>query len=611
MFSGLTLRSPGVEPTGVAGWLSGGVRGWIGTKRPIGERNLVSLVLLVALVVVVAMYRRRGSGRVDVGTMVRRLLEYGFLYGLVLATAIGATGALGRFFDAIADGGMGEPEELALWFSLLIVAGGALAGLALWLRRRFRTDSVEADAVGWSLYRSAVDLTAVGFVVVGSTSAFGWLLDGWELDRWILAAVTVWAVVGLLHGRLPGRLPVATHLIGATVALIGISVSGAVMLEHLLEWAYDGATPEPIRGLGFADDRTWVDAVDGVAGAAAPALAFGGAWIRYWWLNGRTAARSPERDGYVLVVGVLGGLAATVVAGSGVLHTGLSWVLVASSRNAGAVAHFDVLTIYGALLGVGLLLWAYHRREVPHAVVRQAAGRDEVSRLYDHLEAGVGLVASTVGLALLLGIVLHKVMPAPDDWDRGVVEILAVALTALLAGGLVWVRAWRRIQSHAGEVAEESSAVRRIYLFSVFGVTALCALGSLGAMVFLVLFGLLDGSLDVEKVAIFRFPLALLGATVGVAAYHGWVLRTGLRAVPASSRPTLRTVTVVGADLSDLVGALAAVPGVRVVRRLRLGSPGAVPADLEAVVAAVRACDDDLLVVISSDGSTEVIPVAP
>jgi hypothetical protein len=576
------------------------------------ERDLVSLILLVALVVVVVMYRRRGSGLVDVGTMVRRFLEYGFLYGLVLATAIGATGALGRLSTSpfSNSGDPGEPEGLALWFSLLIVAGGALAGLALWLRRRFRADSSEADATGWSLYRSAVDLTAVGFVVAGSTRALGWLLDGWEVDRWILAAVPVWAVVGLLHGRLPGRLPVATHLVGATVALIGISVSGAVILEHLLEWAYDGTTPEPIRGLGFTDGRTWADALDGVAGAAAPALAFGGAWVRYWWLNGRTAVRSPERDGYVLVVGVLGGLAATVVAGSGVLHTVLSWVLVASSRNAGAVAHFDVLTVYGALLGVGLLLWAYHRREVPHAVVRQAAGRDEVSRLYDHLEAGVGLVASTVGVALLLGIVLHKVMPAPDDWDRDVVEILAVALTALLVGGPVWARAWWRIQLHAGEIAEESSAVRRIHLFSVFSVTALCVLGSLGAMVFLVLFGLLDGSLDVEKVAIFRFPLALLGATVGVAAYHGRVLRTGLRAVPVSSRPTLRTVTLVGVGQGSLGGALREIPGVRLIVRRRLDVVEHAVIDVHAVVEAVRANGGDALVLVDEDGTWRVVPLA-
>jgi len=571
----------------------------------------VSLVLLVVLVTVIVMYRRRGSGRGDVGTMVRRLLEYGFLYGLVMATAIGATGALGRFLDAVGEGGSGEPEELALWFSLMIVAGGALVGLGYWLRRRFRADPSEADAGGWSVYRSAVDLTAVGFVVAGAVQTLGWLLDGWTLDRWMLSAGVVWSVVGVTHRRLPGRLPDVAHLLGAAAALAGMSISGAVLVEHLLGWAYDGATPDPIGSLGLADGRDWGEAADGATGAAAPLLAFAGAWIRYWWMNARTMARSPERDGYVLVVGVLGGLAVTVVAVGGVLHSLLTWVLVSSSRQAGAVAHFDVLTIYGALVLTGLVLWTYHRCQVPHAVERQAGGRDEVSRLYDHLGAAVGLVACTVGAALLLGVVFHRLLPAPDDWDRGVGELLAAALTALLAGGPVWARAWRRIQLHAGGVDEESSAVRRIYLFSVFGVTALCVLGSLGTMVFLILFGLLEGDLDVEKMAVFRFPLSMLGATVGVAAYHGRVLRSGLRAVPVSTRPALRTVTVVGADVSDLVAELEGLPGVRVVRRLRIGSPGAVPVDPGAVVADVRESADDLLVVVSGDGSVEVIPLAP
>ncbi len=572
----------------------------------------MSLILLVALVVVIVFYRRRGASRVDVGTMVRRFLEYGFLYGLLVVTAVGATGALGQLFDTVRGAGLKNPEELALWFSLLIVAGASLVGLALWMRRRFRADPAETAAAGWALYRSAVDLTAAGFVVFGSTQLLGWLVDGWHLNSWLLSAMVIWVGVGLVHGRLPGRLPEVTYLIGATVAIVGISISGAVILELFLNWAYDGATLDPIvEGLGLGGGGQWSDTADDITGATAPLVAFGGAWIRYWWLNGRVAPRSPERDGYVLVVGVLGGLAATLVAVSGVLHTLLSWVLVTSARDEGAVRHYDVLAVYGALLVVGLGLWAYHRKEVPHALERHGSGRDEVSRLYDHLQAGVGLVASTVGLALLFGIVLHKVMPAPADWDRGVAEVLTVALTALLAGSPVWARAWFRIQSRAGEVAEESSAVRRIYLFLVFGITALCVLGSLGTMVFLVIFGLLDGSLNIEKLAIFRFPLALLGATAGVAAYHGRVLRTGLRLAPTSIRPISRTVTVVGADLTDLVRALEEVPGVEVNRHVRIGSPGAIPAEPEILVAAVRESAHDLLIVVSGDGSVEVIPLKP
>ncbi|MCH2425553.1 MAG: DUF5671 domain-containing protein, partial [Acidimicrobiales bacterium] len=268
------------------------------------------------------------------------------------------------------------------------------------------------------------------------------------------------------------------------------------------------------------------------------------------------------------------------------------------------------LSVFAALLVVGMALWAYHRREIPHAVHRQADGRDEVARLYDHLESGVGLVASTIGVAVLLGIVLNEVLPAGDDWDIDVDELVAFALTALLVGGPIWNRAWRRIKAHAGTVAEETSAVRRIYLFAVFGVTALVVLGSLLTMVYMVVFALLDGSLEAETLEGFRIPLALVGATAGVAVYHGRVLRSGLRAVPASSRPSPRTVTVVGPPAPALVVALEALSGLRIIQHRRLDVADQVDLELEAVVEEVRTGAGNMVVVVAADGSTEVIPVA-
>ena len=55
----------------------------------------MEFVLLIGLVFGIVVYRRRADGRrVDIGLMARRLFEFGFLYGLVVATAIGATGCL-------------------------------------------------------------------------------------------------------------------------------------------------------------------------------------------------------------------------------------------------------------------------------------------------------------------------------------------------------------------------------------------------------------------------------------------------------------------------------------------------------------------------------------
>ena len=88
------------------------------------------------------------------------------------------------------------------------------------------------------------------------------------------------------------------------------------------------------------------------------------------------------------------------------------------------------------------------------------------------------------------------------------------------------------------------------------------------------------------------------------------MLQVGLRIVPQSLRPVQRTVTLVGVDLADLEERLEKIAGVRVVSRLRLEAPGAVPADPTAIAEAVETTSGDLVVVVADDGSVDVIPVA-
>jgi len=135
-------------------------------------------------------------------------------------------------------------------------------------------------------------------------------------------------------------------------------------------------------------------------------------------------------------------------------------------------------------------------------------------------------------------------------------------------------------------------------------------LGSFLTMVYMVVFALLDGSLEAETLEGFRVPLALVGATAGVAVYHGRVLRSGLRAVPVSSRPSPRTVTVVGPPVPALVAALQGLSGLRLVEHRRLDVSGEVDLDPESVVEEVRTGSGNMVVVVSADGFTEVIPVA-
>lgn len=150
--------------------------------------------------------------------------------------------------------------------------------------------------------------------------------------------------------------------------------------------------------------------------------------------------------------------------------------------------------------------------------------RTEVERSYDYLSAWVGLVASTVGLYVLLeGVVLSRVLSGSGS--RGEADALVLLLVLLSVGGTVWWRAWSRTSSHAEDQSELASPARRIYLFVVFGSTALAVLVGLLFLVFNVVYGLLERDLSADRVADMGVPLAVIGSTVGVAVYHSRFLR--------------------------------------------------------------------------------------
>ena len=575
----------------------------------------MEFLLVVALVVVIVFYRRR-SGQIDVGTMVRRLVEYGFLLGLTVITGFGVAGVLARVVGEVGPGSSGGTETMALWLTFVLVGGASLTGLALWIRRRFTTDPSEEAAAGWSLYVAAAELASMGGMVVSSVGTLSWIIaDSGFHDFWI-AHLVVWSAVWAFHWRLgsrttsTGAVRTQVHLlIGAAVGMVGLAVSASFVIGHLLNWAYDGSMPDYIPDYRFdVDSATWGSTVDGVRGAIPALLTFAAAWFWYWWRNARRTRDSVERHAFVLVGGVLGGLGATVVASSGLLFTILLWFL-ADQDGTSATEHFDVTPVFLTVLLVGMALWAYHRSELP-----RNDRRSDVERTYDHLAAWVGLIAATAGAAVFLGaVVLHRILPNPHDWDESLGEPMAGVITLLAVGGTVWWRNWSRIQGHASEPGEQVSPVRRIYLLTVFGSTALIVLVSVLVMVFMVIYGLLEQDLGADEIAWFRIPLALVGSTVGVAVYHGRVLRQGLRAVPAESRPKAVHITLVAHEGAGLAEALAERTGAHVSLLTRAdGMAGQAWGDpaLEDLVGAVRAAGQTrLLIVVATDGTFELVPV--
>src|SRR5665811_1061041 len=124
---------------------------------------------------------------------------------------------------------------------------------------------------------------------------------------------------------------------------------------------------------------------------------------------------------------------------------------------------------------VGVATWAYHRFVLDSGPAR---ARTNIDRFYDYLLAAFGLAVTAGGIATLITYALWAVVGTEiTGSDR---DVIAVALTLLIVGAPLWGVYWARAQGerkrHGAD--EVQATTRRIYVFSVLGITGLVALVS-------------------------------------------------------------------------------------------------------------------------------------
>ena len=138
-------------------------------------------------------------------------------------------------------------------------------------------------------------------------------------------------------------------------------------------------------------------------------------------------------------------------------------------------------TILSVLI-VSALIWVYHAlvlREDTHRLPegeRQAALR----RLYWYLVAGVGLMALLIGIAGVISLLISSSGQLIVSSQK---EMLAWYAAALLAGLVVWIVPWAKIQGELHEpqprgLAARLEPIRKLYLYFFLLLATLTFLGS-------------------------------------------------------------------------------------------------------------------------------------
>jgi hypothetical protein len=176
-------------------------------------------------------------------------------------------------------------------------------------------------------------------------------------------------------------------------------------------------------------------------------------------------------------------------------------------------------------------LWVYFGRILAAEMnaLPDEPRRAELKRLYDYILSLAGLVATFVGLQMLIAFLLDVLLSQQVVWGSALRRNLAAALSTLVIGLPLWILAWRptlREAAAEGEAGDRArrSMVRKGYLFLVLFASVLGIMFSAGVLLFQLLSAALgEPPQDLLLTSARMLALVLLFALA--LAYHWGALR--------------------------------------------------------------------------------------
>lgn len=207
-------------------------------------------------------------------------------------------------------------------------------------------------------------------------------------------------------------------------------------------------------------------------------------------------------------------------------------------------------TILSVLI-VSAMIWAYHAVVLREDTQQVPEGERQASlrRLYWYLVAGVGLLALLIGIAGLLSLLAGDSPGLVVNSDK---EQLAWYTAALLAGFIVWIIPWVKIQKEINEpqprgLAARLDPVRKLYLYFFL---LMATLQFLSGMVFILaqllsrLFGARTSVWDNNMS--FAAASSLLALVIWI--YHGYLLNSDRQYIEQANRELAAKVKVIVID---------------------------------------------------------------
>jgi len=441
---------------------------------------------------------------------VRRFFQMGLLFGLAIISAVGVAGLLGRVIP-IGTVLNEDRGNLALQSAFTVVGVPLFLIIANWARKSIRQDPEELQTLAWNLYLTGISIISLILVINAQMNIYDGLFKDAEIQGKDLSQLIVWGAIWYFHFTMHRKVEPSTNalgeqLIGSAIG-VGFSFIGLLTIFSAL-----------ISKLFTFSDKTLIISnsdplIDGLI-----TLAIGAPiWIIYWIKTAKRQFKDSLWYGYVLLVGVGGGLLATLTALSFTLYWILVWFF--GDVTATAAVHFSDLTqTIGTSLAAAIVL-AYHRQLLQESV---ESTRSDIRRVYEYVISAIGLAAAAGGVTLILVSIIESLSKTTQISGNSSTNTLIGAFTLIAIGGSVWWIQWRSVQRivQAQPVVEQGSIIRRVYLLLLFGVVGVTAVIVLLTAAYLVFYDLFQNGINSNTANKVRYPVAIFLTTVVISKYH-------------------------------------------------------------------------------------------
>jgi hypothetical protein len=503
-----------------------------------------------------------------------------FLYIIAIVTLGIFAGGVGNLLSLVLDlifrsneGRDFAQGQLAMGLAMLIIGG------ALWFlfwRLIQRETSGDAGEIGSGIRKLYLNLILGVSAITGLVNLaefLRWILSGVpsiEFPSSGLAAVIVSGCLWFYHRKIErgeGQPSPEAKVLGHWYVYVLSAFGLIAMTNSIVQLLNSAFSYLPVWGDYTLRGGLW----DNVIAVNISWMLVGGlAWWYHWLRLAKEDYDSTLRQVYLHLLAITGGVVAALSAVTTVFYKLFSFAF-GGPADAG---YFRFLGWTIPLVLVAGGVWIYHRKIVQEEAVKLKINQFSPHRLYLYLMSFIGLGAALSGIVFLFSVLLDLLADAFSSatifnsgwWSNQ----LSLSLALMLSGVPVWLYFWRKVLRLADEggIMERSTRSRRIFLYTVLGVTIIAAVTTLVLIIYQVINGILQGKFETEFLQTVIWSLSVLLAAVPALVYHWRVLREDQKLGAEKLIRRKRVNVVAGEGTEDIISALEKKLGYGV-RRLR------------------------------------------